>query len=354
MPETLTAPTSRQRPDPIAKIAAPSPDAGPRPRRFIALALGSALVCASLVTGLNFVVDPRNAFPPDHFRPLREDTYDRLLVEWESMDPGTDPPVVVFGPSTAVAMRREGTLNLAAPGSGPGDYLAVYDYMVRLGRPPEKIVVSLDDFLFLDVYWNKDLLPGSAAHDRVTGRSVPASYVAEELWASFNPGYFLGTLRVLMFTYFTGYPPLVDNRTLVEVPAEGLTELVAPDVRVLFDAYQPDMRFDAGKAKALETLIDHARANGTEVHLVLPPIHPDVLRILEEKPDYDRIHGRAVEFGLASCAPGVRLHDFVRLGSFGGNATAFKDGWHYMVENGEQLLDAIDSDFGACPEAEAK
>lgn len=341
------------RPDPIAKIGAPGPQAG-RPRRFIALALAAVLLTSGGVLALNYTVDPRNAFPPDHFRPLWKDTYDDRLRQWEALDPA--PQVVVFGSSTSrhleapdiAAVTGKSAFNLAAPGSGPTDYLPVFDYMVRLGRAPAEVIVGIDDFLTLDVYWNRGILPSSNAFPRVSDQAVPLSYTLDELAASFNPGYLLDSGRVLYFTYVSDYPKA---RAAGEQPdrATGLPELLGPGVRAIFEGqYQPTIRFDEEKIADLQELVDHARAANVTVHLVLPPIHPDVLDLIDGSADYARIHGRAVRFVTAACGDGVRAHDLVRLADFDGDPAEFENAWHYSRENGRRMLVTMAASPGLC------
>lgn len=368
MPRDLPSQTADQPPgtpvpagrfrDGVAKVQPPPPEAGAHPRRFMLGVFAAMLVCSAMVFATNYVVDPRNAFPPDHFQPLLEDIYDEQLVRWEGMDPSQDASAtVVFGPSTArrieesvVAATGGGpAYNFATPGSGPEDYAPLYDYMVESERAPGMVLLSLDDFLLLDVSWNKALLPASDAYERVTGETTPLSYTVGELWDSFNPGYFIGSVRVLYYTYVTGYPPMHEAGATGE-QADGFAELVAPDVRALFESqYEPSTRFDNEKIEALRALVQHARSNGTAVRIFLPPIHPDVLELLVEKPDYARIHGRALDFAKGLCAPGVQVFDFARTDSFGGDPRAFEDAWHYSPENGRRIVEAMDREPGLCP-----
>ncbi|MHB1261303.1 MAG: hypothetical protein ACYC2H_06270 [Thermoplasmatota archaeon] len=342
------------RPDPVAKVAAPGPEAGRRPGRFVAAALVAALLCSAGVLAVNYAVDPRNAFPPDHYRPLWKDTYDDRLRQWERMEPA--PGVVVFGSSTSLRLDAEDVANLtglrafnfAAPGSGPEDYLPVFDYMVRTGRAPREVIVGLDDFLLLDVYWNRAILPSSNAYARVADEPVPFSYIAEELGASFNPGYTLDSLRVLWYTHAAGYP---EARATGVQPdrAEGLAELLGPGVRGIFEGqYSPETKFSGAKEDALHDLVAHAAAANVTLRLLLPPIHPDVLALFEDSPEYARIHGRAVAFAQEACASGARAHDLVRLDSFGGDPAAFENAWHYSRENGHRMLEAAYGTPGSC------
>lgn len=347
-----TAPAGR--PDPVAKVAAPGPEAGRHPGRFVAAALVAALLCSAGVLAVNYAVDPRNAFPPDHYRPLWKDTYDDRLRQWERMDPA--PGVVVFGSSTSLRLDAGDlenltglrSFNFAAPGSGPEDYLPVFDYMVRTGRAPREVVVGLDDFLILDVYWNRAILPSSNAYARVADEPVPFSYIAGELGASFNPGYTLDSLRVLWYTHVAGYPQA--RATGVQPDrAEGLAELLGPGVRGIFEGqYAPETKFSPAKEAALRDLVSHAAAANVTLRLLLPPVHPDVLALFEDSPDYARIHGRAVAFAQEACTSGAHAHDLVRLESFGGDPAAFENAWHYSRENGRRMLEKAYASHGMC------
>lgn len=347
-----------QRPDPVAKIGAPDASAGRHPVRFLAFVLVAALVSSAAVLAVNYTVDPRNAFPPDHYTPLWKDTYDDRLRQWEAMEPA--PDVIVFGSSTSLRLEAADVrnvtglraFNFAAPGSGPEDYLPVFDYMVRLGRAPQEVIVGADDFLFLDVYWNRGILPSSNAYARVVDEPVPLSYTLDELGASFNPGYTLDSARVLWYTYVAGYP---QARAIGEQPdrAEGLAELIGPGVRGIFEGqYSPDVGFSGAKIDALQDLVDHARAANVTVRLLLPPIHPEVLALFEDSPDYGRIHGRALRFATDNCAAGVHAHDLVPLDSFGGDPAEFENAWHYSRENGHRMLATLYGEPGLCGGAE--
>jgi hypothetical protein len=353
-PVVEQAPKRPGRPEPIAKVDAPGLRAGPRPVRFVVVALVVALLCCTAVLAVNYTVDPRNAFPPDHYKPLWKDTYDDRLRQWERSEPA--PEVVVFGSSTSRRLEAPGVtnagglsaFNFAAPGSGPEDYLPVFDYMLRTGRAPKEIIVGVDDFLLLDVYWNRAILPSSNAHARVAGEPVPLSYTLGELRASFNPGYALDSARVLWYTHVTGYPAAREAGVGPD-QAEGIGELLGPGVRGIFEGqYSPDVAFSGSKEAALQGLVDHARAANVTVRLLLPPIHPDVLALFEDGPEYARIHGRAVEFVQANCGPGVHAHDLVHMEAFGGDPALFDNAWHYLAENGDRMLATLYTSPGLC------
>jgi hypothetical protein len=355
-PQRAAAPRREtpRRPDPIAKVGAPGPQAGPRPLRYVAAILATAVLCSAGVLAVNYSVDPRNAFPPDTYKPLWKDTYDDRLRQWERSEPA--PEVVVFGSSTSVRLDAAHianvtglkAFNFAAPGSGPEDYRPVFDYMVRTGRAPKEIIVGVDDFLLLDVYWNRAILPSSNAHARVVGEPVPLSYTVEELWASFNPGYTLDSARVLWYTHVTGYP---EARAAGVEPdqAAGIGELLGPGVRAIFESqYKPEVGFSDEKTAALQDLVDHARAANVTVRLFLPPIHPEVLALLEDGEDYARIHGRAASFIRDNCRDGVHGHDLVHLETFGGDPAEFDNAWHYLRPNGRFMLEAMYGTPGLC------
>jgi hypothetical protein len=345
-------PLPHLQPSPALVTQAPAP--GSRPLRYTAILLVAAILSASGVLALNYTVDPRNTFPPDLYKPVWRDTYEDRLRAHDGATPV--PDIVVFGSSTSrrltpdafPAPQNRTAFNLAAPGSGPEDYLPIYRYLERTGRAPHEIVVGVDDFMMLDVPWNGAILPASHANARVTGNGTTWAYYADQLVSSYNPGYVLDSLRVLQYTYLTGYPaarPVGQEAAR----ATGLGDLVGDGVQGIFSGqYKPEVRFDPAKVTALQELVHEASVRGA-VRLIVPPIHPDVLKLFNGTADYERIHGQVLSTLLALCSPTVHVHDFLQLGSFGGDPAAFDDAWHYSLANGQAMLHtAYAQDPDAC------
>lgn len=304
-------------------------------RRFlVSYALGLAVVAF-----LNMLVDPQAKYGTRLLRPLvwmaREEKTELLRLKKEA-----PPEVIVFGSSRAMKLEPKyisektglRAFNAAIQSARVEDHLEMLRFLVAdLSMRPKAVIVGLDIYTFADgsggdLSFLKEAL--SYDHVSMSLKSIYyrlTAYPAEK--AGFDEDGFL--------TYYVYERQIRDGTFQLE-----------PEVEATVSQYlERWLGFDALSEKGkrdFERLLDTCRENGIKVYVYIPPMHPRMLRALEEGTPYRRLHQDLLAF-LESLRS---AHDFVfldasRAGALGGDDSLFYDGVHPREENNRLILDRL-------------
>ncbi len=342
--------------DKLDEVHVPDDDrAGPFMMQFAAV----AIVIALGVAGFYATVDPHDKFPSDIYRPLIVDWTESKLNLLDRQD--EMPATVILGSSRAMALEPKyiaqtglgpaPAFSLAIPSSTSKDHKLLYDFFVARDAAPDVMVVTLDMDVRAEV---PSVAQGSAAYARLTGRTPDIIDRVSQVGKAFSVGGIVDTGRVLYFNHVAAYPAermvlLEDGATdfpfIAERRAAGTFNLesaidahLAAQVRPYYATEEPSMV----ALGYIEDLAHAASANGTRLHVIVPPVHPLLAERLAVEVAWLAQHEEAVVDRLkGTCSSSVTIYDFRELETFGGDPEDFFDGWNYMEKNGRLLVDAM-------------
>ncbi len=315
-----------------------------------------ALVVVGLGTAAmaNVIVDPFDEFPTQAFPPAPWDAPGHKRSLFLASEP--PPSTLILGSSTAMVLPAaswhqatgDTAFNFALPGAAAASSLALYQHAVAEGRTPQHIIVGLDVGRLVTQTPQDDptryIL--SPLHDQ------PSAWdLAEGARRSLNIGYLQTTIARAWHLAGGAYPAQVafDSDGTVtyldlERGADGPPQFDAENPNRLaredfvawsgsFDGLHPH------QAAAVHALMVAAAANGTNVSLVIMPLHP--VRVAELGEPFAAAHEAVVDLARAHCSPAARVFDYMRIDAFGGTAVDFVDTSHMNARNGERLLAAL-------------
>lgn len=358
-------------PDALAKLEMP-PAEGPgrtpgEARRFAAAALAVVLLGLATCSAAAVAVDPRGEFPGERYRPLVLDVPSAKLRLYEEAAPAD---ALVLGSSRGMplppdALPEERGFNFALLGGSLRDDRLAYDAAVRIGGPPQRLVIALDSFQLMRPpeagEWSVVL--DSASAPRYLGEPVPWTESLRALPSTLSASYARDVAKVLWYTHASGYP---EGANAFRDDGLGLRPSVDAEIaagtydldqafernweRYLGQIYLPGAEELPGAAQGLADLVETARGDGAEVDVVLMPFWHGALERFEGNAEFARFQERAREVAVASCGPGVHVFDYTEVHAFGGLPDGFYDGYHVTPENGALLLEAVAARRGdLCP-----
>jgi hypothetical protein len=352
--------------DPVAKLAVPPLEAGQR--RY---AMVLALVAAGLLVGvvaLNVAANPRGEFGGTRYRPL---VLDQGLLKLRALDAAPPPEWVILGSSRVLVMPPQAlpwvqgrpAFNLGIAGSQPADYELLARYLEQADPALKGVVWGIDSFAISQ--GNDPILSLSGAYARLGGPSASLGHLAEMAAKSLSSAYVRDSLKVLQYTYLTGYPVGAEefgpDGTATEVASEASIAAGTFDLKAALDRHFERVvaqRFSPERAVApeaeatLERTLTNLTRHGVAVKAFLPPIHPQGIERLRDNPRYVLFQQETLALLLRHCGPLVQVFDFTPIASFNGTADGFYDNYHLRPDNAVRLAAALgDSGKDLCPVA---
>lgn len=313
-------------------------------RAFAILFVATFLLQAGAMLALNLVANPRSEFPTEVVEPLKEDERGMKLRALARMEEA--PEVLIVGSSrswgidpASFTTRGYGSAYNAGIGSATTfDTLEVYRHVVREQGAPRLLFVAFEDWQLVEVH------QAPLDVDAPTGLADVRGY-APALLRSLHLDYLKDSVRAIRLEV-EGHPP----RTWEFLPGGNVVwereELARAAGATLFEEELERHRSyghehygkpaDPARAEALRTLVREARAAGTEVVLVLTPLHPRAYDTLPADVDARIAEARAL--AIEQCAEGARVLDLTDPASYGSDLAGFVDGWHYTAAEGDRIV----------------
>lgn len=340
----------------------------PAARPFIMQFLAVGVLLGLMVSGMYVFVDPHDRFPQDDYRPLIVDWTDSKINRLRDQDEA--PRTVILGSSRAMAISPDHVehtgfgpapaFSLAIPSSTSRDFVLLYEYLVAEDMRPDHLVVAID----LDVRSTiGSVVEDSAAAPQLAGRDPDLIDDLRRLGNAFSLAGLVDTWRVLYYTHVAQYPP--ERMTLEEdgettfpavehARATGTLDLqraIEEHLRKQVVGYYATSNPSAAYAAHVEALVAQAEADGTQVSLFIPPVHPTLKQWLDTRISWLPAYEQAQLERLGQlCSDNVAVYDFRDVEAFGGEPDDFFDGWHYLHENGRRMVSAMAADIGSvCP-----
>ncbi len=311
----------------------------------------------TLLIGLNVVVNPRSDFPFDTFQPLIPNTHQIKLDLYEEYLEEGAPDAVILGTSRARRLDPQAiedagygrTFNFAIEAAEIEDELAVWRWLIDQDEAPERVLLLLDldqlrggQPLSLRLATNPELKPYT---------DVRAGFLDYAQWAAFyatKPDYVRDTGTVLWYS-LVGFP-----ETRIAYDADGgladkdgdperyvNTTRGQQNLRPFLEQYWKDyLGFQtpaAEKSRLFQQLVGEVRASGAAVDIILGPLQPDYLEVLEARTPFSRLHAATIQ-GLLQLCGEARVFDFTYPETLGIDPNQFVDGVHYQGENVERII----------------
>lgn len=319
-------------------------------RILVAVVVGGLLLIASF----NYLVNPRAEFSTRLVPPLTVDDPELKVSIYRSLP---SPPEVVFlGSSTAAALPPDewtnatgrSAFNFAIRGGSVADALAVSRMVAEQDPPPRLIIYGLALGMFIPAKLDRAELSSSPL-GAFTDSPPRTLDVVPQLLRSIDVRYISDSVAALRYH-------------AIEAPEDVAT--VAPDGHATFhywekraasgnfdlDGYiaerEPRTRvcaevcFTPEGAGMVRELVDESTSRGTDVMLVLMPLHPAAVELANHT-TFPIFQAALHELALTMCGPGVKVYDHLLIESFGGSAYDFYDEDHFNDANARRLLRSL-------------
>ncbi len=361
MTRTPSTGPAAEAPTRLEQLSVPS---DPRGIRFVSHLLGVALAVALVTAGMYVYVDPHDQY--------RGGAYPPIVVDWTEsklnmLDDQDDPPAtLILGSSRAMAISPGYTVesglapgpafSLAIPSSTWQDQQLLLEHLVSEGTQPETLVVALE----LDPRADAPLISAtSTAYPRLTGTQSPLDEISK-IGRAFSISGILDTARVLYANHVTrhtveqmvllddggtAFPAAFEERQAAHrVDLEhGMALQLRHQIAPYYDTDDAATRFMA----FAEELADQA-SDGSRVHVFLPPVHPKLAAVLDERlPWIGPYEEQAVAALKGLCSDHFTVYDYRNIETFDGDPDDFFDGWHYLDDNAVRIVDAMAAGTGS-------
>ncbi len=118
------------------------------------------------------------------------------------------------------------------------------------------------------------------------------------------------------------------------------------DFRSTFDEYSYRFaRFEAldrERVELFEQFMSQMKAEGVKVHAFITPLHPELVRHLENQSDFKRLHELVLKYlhGVADRYANMMLCDLTDISSFSGTGEDFYDAAHVSPPNALRMTRA--------------
>lgn len=347
---------------PRARLASAHPAPLLRGRAFALIAIATMLAQMGALIAFNVLVNPRSEFPVDLVEPLVQDERHQKTLEYSRLDPA--PEAIILGSSRAWGLPPDaleelgyaGAYNFAFGGGTTEDAKRAYEFALRNGPAPRALYYAFEDWQ-LDGYYapatwreaKEPTLADAAEYAPRAIRSLSLTYVRDS-WRALDAHMHGAGLRHWVFqengtAQWERFEAAKANGTWT------FDEAASVFLGGALTHYAPGVTPDAGREAALAALVAEARARGTRVVLLLPPMHPDAVPLFPAE-GYARgvAHARAVV--LSQCGEGVQVYDLTDPATYGSTLDGFVDGWHYSTGEGRLIIEHISRSPDLCAAGE--
>ncbi len=326
-----------------------------------AVAATTGLVCFLLLAqvGANAAIDPYDhfrwgqTFDPHHFE-VKRSVYEPFIAELE--DEGTiDRLAIVFGSSRAMYLdipNGSGTpyrwFNYAIGSAGVGTSEAIAR---QVAEQPAMAVVVIDPIAIMREEHHSGLVERSIRWSNELGVDVPPENAVRILFEQLHgvtPT--IDSLKALTgakaVTTFhpnpAGVVPPASNEAVDSDSIPALTE------QYFGNHYRNHAAIPTSQQSLVEQSISWFAATPTPTLLVLPPLHPEAVAILDESPSFRAMREQIEGIAATHCTEGLAFRDFTSITTWGGTAADFSDTHHLIDENVDRfaraIADAVDTD----------
>lgn len=340
----------------IAKVAVQEAAAGMR--SYVAVAVATVAMLLASTMALGIVVDPRDEFSSDLYRPIGVSSIEDKLRLYEAHPP---PHVLILGTSRAMAVPGDPLadggpwFNFALHSSTVRDARLVWE-KVRSQEAVGHVLLVVDSFQLLSP---GDGYPDQIERSRAAGQfaGAPDAGIQVEILAkTVSTDYVLDDLRSLWYAHVAGYPS-----TTVRFDDDGLRSPGPVDMDPAFDVqgaverhwdeivsriYVLPHQPREAQERELVQLVSDMRAAGAVVSVVLGPFHERTLERLDGNQVFEEFQSALLGAVRSTCAPGVHAYDYTHTSSFGGDPNGFADGYHLSLVNGRRLATAVAEGVG--------
>lgn len=322
--------------------------------------LAAFLVVFAIPVAANVVVNPRAEFPTNYYPLLAEDIAEEKIEVFAKLP--EPPAIIVLGSSharsftakTAGPFGNSSFFNWHMDGSGPPEHEALLRYSVAQRVPAEVILVLDQDRLH--GFENDRYQRSARFHILIEGQPRPALYVAAAI-QSFHIDYLNDTWTSIEREHFGAPRP----RDSFSFAADGSRNRPVPARDPAFFSSETELsrllpRYDASEGmseratSALREIAEFAAEESFKLRIVLPPLHPETLRTLTETPSAAAAFENARSFALTLCAENVRVYDYLRVETFGGDPSNFSNGDHFAEATATKIVRGLANETGQiCP-----